>query len=44
MLKWENLFCNEIFASAEDIKAFMKTKENQQNIYKMMNVSPRSVL
>ena len=23
----------------EDIKAFMKTKENEENIYKMMNVS-----
>ena len=23
----------------EDIKAFMKTKENEENMYKMMNVS-----
>ena len=30
---------NEIFTSVEDIKAFMKTKENEENIHKMMNVS-----
>ena len=33
----KKLICEDIFAQVEVIKAFMKTKVNGENIYKMLN-------
>ena len=37
MSQRKKLVCKENFALVEVMKAFMKTKENGQNIYKFMN-------
>ena len=34
MLQWKKLLCKEIFAQVEVIRAFMKMKENEENMYK----------